>query len=162
ASAFMPIFKNMQEYKPSGVGHSIHYKTLQAAMADGGGKLSPILDDMPAGGFNNYLSKMLVMHGLDSYVGPEGHANSQLGNTGTDVLLCSQTWDCIPPAQASIDCVLANSSSFYKSSALLGRGLVWTGNEAEFNWPGSYWYADPMNKTTCDINLANANASPGA
>lgn len=121
--------------------HRIHHKSLSSIAAQNGGRISKMLDEK----YTPYLDKMLLLQGLDYMSISSAHHHSHFGNQGKT----TNGTDRARP-MASIDQVMAYSSSFYKNPSLVGRSVaystLWADQEGV-----SFTFENPLDRINSPI-----------
>ncbi|HEX4633360.1 MAG TPA: DUF1552 domain-containing protein, partial [Gemmatimonadales bacterium] len=139
--------------------HTLYSRPLSTLVSNG--QISDIID----ASFNAMLPKMLMMQGFD-FLPFYAHHHAHFGNGAA-----SSDFESVSP-MASLDQVLASSTSFYKTAALKGRSLAYTANDAEAGGPlGSLYpgglassatYQDPTHPTNGGIIPTARSCNPQA
>ena len=136
--------------------HRIHSQALETLRVQNGGSISNLIDSS----FNPYLSKMLMMQGLDYLALGWFHHNGAFGN------FASTAGDSGNAAAATIDQVMAYSSNFYKNPSLVGRSVGYTARQTEVqsgtgHYGGCFTFSNPGDKVNSSIVGRTGFSNPG-
>lgn len=132
--------------------HRIHSKLLSDIANANNGRISDLIDTS----FSPYLGKMNMLQGLDYLALGWRHHHGQFGNMAD-----SFSGPNGMPAMASIEQVMAFSSTFYKNPALIGKAVAYNANSAERgNYGASHTWANPASKATSEIVYTSPYSNP--